>query len=153
MIKINIIAVGKLKEKYLKDACLEYIKRISRYFTLEIIEVQDYVDRGLEEQLKNLEAPQIIQKLKGRIVLLDIEGEQIKSEELASYIEGEATRGFSEITFVIGGSRGVASSIKERADKTISFGKITYPHQLIRVTLLEQIYRAGTIIKRENYHK
>lgn len=153
MIKINVIAVGRLKEKYLKDACLEYIKRISRYFTLEIIEVPDYADKGSEEQLKNLEATLILQKLKGKVVLLEIEGEQVKSEDIALYIDSEATKGFSEISFVIGGCRGVANSVKDKADKTISFGKITYPHQLIRVILLEQIYRAGTIIKRENYHK
>ena len=153
MIKINIIAVGKLKEKYWQEACKEYLKRMPRYFSMEITEVPDYTDRGSEDSLTQLEAPAILSKIKGKLVLLDKEGEGISSEGLAEFIQEEANKGISELSFVIGGSRGVSSEVKSKASKIISFGKITFPHQLMRVVLLEQIYRAGTIMKRENYHK
>jgi len=153
LIKINIIAVGKLKEKYWQEACKEYLKRMPRYFAMEITEVPDYTDRGSEDALTQLEAPAILSKIKGKLVLLDKEGEGISSEGLAEFIQEEANKGISELTFVIGGSRGVSSEVKSKASKIISFGKITFPHQLMRVVLLEQIYRAGTIMKRENYHK
>jgi 23S rRNA (pseudouridine1915-N3)-methyltransferase len=153
LIKINIIAVGKLKEKFWVEACGEYIKRMPRYFSMEIIEVPDYIDRGSEEQLTQLEAPAILSKIKGKLILLDKEGESISSEGLSEYIQEEANKGISELSFVIGGSRGVSPDVKNKASKIISFGKITFPHQLMRVVLLEQIYRAGTIMKKENYHK
>ena len=153
MIKLNIVAVGKLKEKFWVDAINEYVKRTSKYATLTIIECPEGVDEGNAERLQKQEESGILKKIKGYCVLLAIDGELIKSEDLASLIERESTKGNSEFTFVIGGSRGVSDAVRKRADKLISFGRVTYPHQLMRVMLSEQLYRATTIINKTNYHK
>ncbi len=153
MIKLNIVAVGKLKEKFWVDAINEYVKRTSKYATLTIIECPEGVDEGNAERLQKQEESGILKKIKGYCVLLAIDGELIKSEDLASLIERESTKGNSEFTFVIGGSRGVSDAVRKRADKLISFGRVTYPHQLMRVILSEQLYRATTIINKTNYHK
>jgi len=153
MIKLNIVAVGKLKEKFWVDAINEYVKRTSKYATLTIIECPEGVDEGNTERLQKQEESGILKKIKGYCVLLAIDGELIKSEDLASLIERESTKGNSEFTFVIGGSRGVSDAVRKRADKLISFGRVTYPHQLMRVILSEQLYRATTIINKTNYHK
>ena len=153
MIKLNIVAVGKLKEKFWVDTINEYVKRTSKYATLTIIECPEGVDEGNAERLQKQEESGILKKIKGYCVLLAIDGELIKSEDLASLIERESTKGNSEFTFVIGGSRGVSDAVRKRADKLISFGRVTYPHQLMRVILSEQLYRATTIINKTNYHK
>ena len=153
MIKLNVVAVGKLKEKFWVDAINEYVKRTSKYATLTITECPEGVDEGNAERLQKQEESGILKKIKGYCVLLAIDGELIKSEDLASLIERESTKGNSEFTFVIGGSRGVSDAVRKRADKLISFGRVTYPHQLMRVILSEQLYRATTIINKTNYHK
>ena len=153
MIKLNIVAVGKLKEKFWTDAINEYVKRISKYATLSVIECPEGVDEGNAERLQKQEESGILKKIKGYCVLLAIDGDLIKSEDLANLIERESTKGNSEFTFVIGGSRGVSDAVRKRADKLISFGRVTYPHQLMRVILSEQLYRATTIINKTNYHK
>lgn len=153
MIKLNIIAVGKLKEKFWVDAIAEYKKRISKYAELNVIECPEGVDEGNAQRLQAQEESGILKKIKGYCVLLAIDGDAIKSEDLASMIEKESTKGNSEFSFIIGGSRGVSEGIRKRADKLISFGRVTYPHQLMRVILSEQLYRAMTIINKTNYHK
>ena len=153
MIKLNVVAVGKLKEKFWVEAIAEYKKRISKYAELNIIECPEGVDEGNAERLQKQEEGGILKKIKGYCVLLAIDGDLIKSEDLASLIERESTKGNSEFTFVIGGSRGVSEEIRKRANKLISFGRVTYPHQLMRVILSEQLYRATTIINKTNYHK
>lgn len=153
MIKLNVVAVGKLKEKFWVDAINEYVKRISKYATLTIIECPEGIDEGNAERLQKQEESGILKKIKGYCVLLAIDGELIKSEDLATLIEKESSKGNSEFTFVIGGSRGVSDAVRQRANKLISFGRVTYPHQLMRVILSEQLYRATTIINKTNYHK
>lgn len=153
MIRINIVAVGKLKEKYWKDAISEYSKRMKRYYNLSIIEVNEYSSSKNIEVIKAQEGEAILSKTRGKIVLLDIQGDMVSSEEISSFIQDYAIKGTSEITFIIGGSHGVSDQVKGSADKIISFGKVTYPHQMVRLILMEQIYRAGTIMNKENYHK
>ncbi len=153
MIKLNIVAVGKLKEKFWVEAIAEYKKRLSKYAELNVIECPEGNDEGNAQRLQKQEESGILKKIKGYCVLLAIEGDLIKSEDIASLIEKESTLGNSEFTFVIGGSRGVSEEVKKRADKLISFGRVTYPHQLMRVILSEQLYRAMTIINKTNYHK
>ena len=153
MIKLNVVAVGKLKEKFWVEAIAEYKKRISKYAELNIIECPEGVDEGNAERLQKQEEGGILKKIKGYCVLLAIDGDLIKSEDLASLIERESTKGNSEFTFVIGGSRGVSEDVRKRSNKLISFGRVTYPHQLMRVILSEQLYRATTIINKTNYHK
>jgi 23S rRNA (pseudouridine1915-N3)-methyltransferase len=153
MIRINIVAVGKLKEKYWKDAISEYSKRMQKYFNLNIIEVNEYSNSKNIEVIKEQEGQAILSKVKGKTVLLDIKGDLVSSEDLSSFIEESAVKGESEITFIIGGSNGVSEQVKDKSDKIISFGKVTYPHQMTRLILIEQIYRAGTIMNNESYHK
>lgn len=153
MIKLNIVAVGKLKEKFWADAIKEYVKRISKYAELTITECPEGNDEGNAERLQRQEEAGILKKLKGYVVLMAINGEMVSSEQLADLIERECTRGNSEFTFVIGGSRGVSAEVRKRANKLLSFGRVTYPHQLMRVILSEQLYRATTIINKTSYHK
>lgn len=153
MIKLNVVAVGKLKEKFWVDAINEYKKRISKYAEIYVIECPEGVDEGNAERLQKQEEAGILKKIKGYCVLMAIEGDMVKSEDLASLIERESTKGTSEFTFIIGGSRGVSDAVRARANKLISFGRVTYPHQLMRVILVEQLYRANTIIHKTNYHK
>lgn len=151
MIRLNILAVGRLKEKFWRDATEEYRKRIQKYGTLTITEVADLPD-GTDRQ-KEEEGKQILAKTKGYTVLLDLRGDAVTSEQLAGIISDKSVYGISEFTFIIGGSRGVSAEVAEKADKIISFGAITYPHQLMRVILAEQLYRALTIINKTGYHK
>lgn len=153
MIKLNVVAVGKLKEKFWVDAIKEYQKRISKYAELTIFECPEGNDEGNAERLQKQEENGILKKIKGYVVLMAIEGDMLKSEDIATLIERESTQGNSEFTFIIGGSRGVSEEIKKRANKLISFGRVTYPHQLMRVILCEQLYRATTIINKTSYHK
>ena len=158
--KITVITVGKIKEKYLEDAIAEYSKRLSRYCKLEIIQVADEKtpDRAsevVETQIKDKEGERILSHIKDTayVVALAIEGKMISSEELAELIEGLGVRGESHIQFVIGGSLGLSKKVLERADYKLSFSRMTFPHQLMRVILLEQIYRSYRIVNGEPYHK
>lgn len=150
MIKINLIAVGNIKQKYYTDAVNEYKKRISRYANLQVIEVKEFADN---ERTLELEELAILKNIKGKAILFDLEGQQISSEELAVIFEKSALYGDSEISFVIGGSRGVSENVKNTIKEKIAFGKVTYPHQLMRVIALEQIYRALSINAGSEYHK
>lgn len=143
---ITLIVVGKLKERFWKDACAEYEKRLSGYAKLRIVEIPD---RGIE-----FESEEIV-RLAGssHLILLAIQGAQRSSEGIAERLDELRTHGVSDIAFAIGGSNGVNESVYERADETLSFGKITLPHNLARVVLLEQIYRAFKIMRNEPYHK
>lgn len=158
--KITVITVGKIKEKYLEDAIAEYSKRLSRYCKLEIIQVADEKtpDRAsevVETQIKDKEGERILSHIKDTayVVALAIEGKMISSEELAELIDGLGVRGESHIQFVIGGSLGLSKKVLERADYKLSFSRMTFPHQLMRVVLLEQVYRSYRIISGEPYHK
>ena len=150
---IRIITVGNIKEKYLKEAIEEYKKRISKYTNIEIIELKD---EGLfeEEKTRRIEAERIEKKIGERdyIITLEIEGKELTSEEFAEKIRTIQIEN-SNITFIIGGSYGLDDSIKNKANLHLSFSKMTFPHQLFRVILLEQIYRAYKINNNESYHK
>ena len=158
--KITLITVGKIKEKYLADAIAEYSKRLSRYCKLEIVQVADEKtpDRAsevMEEQIKDKEGEKILAHVKdgAYVIALAIDGRMVSSEELAEFIDGLGVRGESHIQFVIGGSLGLSKKVLSRADYKLSFSKMTFPHQLMRVILLEQIYRSYRIISGEPYHK
>ena len=160
MIKINVISVGKIKEKYLKDACAEYLKRLMGFAKVNVIEVgefrsSDNPSSAEIEQVKQKEGEAIIAKIpKGSFVIsMCIEGGQLSSEELSQKLSSITLNGISEITFIIGGSFGLSDEVKTASDLRLSFGKITLPHQLMRVVLLEQIYRAFTIMNNTKYHK
>ncbi|MDO4431761.1 MAG: 23S rRNA (pseudouridine(1915)-N(3))-methyltransferase RlmH [Aerococcaceae bacterium] len=158
--QIEIICVGKLKEKYLKQGIDEYLKRLSAYATVTITEVSD---EPTAEQMSateihhvlEKEADKISQRLSNdrQIIVLAIEGKLVTSEELASQLDNFATYGQSKVTFIIGGSLGLADKLKQRAHLKVSFGRITLPHQLMRLVLVEQIYRAFRIMKGHAYHK
>ena len=157
---ITIIAVGKLKETYLKQGINEYKKRLSSYANLEIIEVQDErAPDGLSISeatiIKQLEGERILSKINPDtyVIALAIEGKHLSSEQFAANLDKLATYGNSKIAFIIGGSVGLSQRVLERANETLSFSKMTFPHQLMRLILLEQIYRAFRIIRGEPYHK
>lgn len=158
---IKIIAVGKIKEKFYKEAIDEYLKRMQAYNKLEIIEVADEMaaetlsEKELE-QVKEKEGERILGKISKEdyVVSLEILGKQMDSIEFAKFIENEMAEGFGRnLVFIIGGSNGLAKEVSQRSNKKLSFGKMTYPHQLMRVILTEQIYRAYRIINRHPYHK
>ena len=156
---ITVITVGKLKEKYLKEAVLEYSKRLSRFVKLEIIEIPDCKIPENESKSQELsvlekEGDLILSKIKpnSHLICMCIEGKQLSSTEIADEIESISMTK-SHITFVIGGSLGIADKVKNMADLKLSFGKITLPHQLMRVILLEQVFRGFKIINNETYHK
>ena len=158
--KITIIGVGRLKEKYWQAAVEEYSKRLSKYVKLEIIEVSDEKTPDnasdiVNEQIKNKEGERILSAIKddAYVCALAIEGKMLDSVELSEKIERLGIEGTSNITFVIGGSLGLADAVLKRADYKLSFSRMTFPHQLMRVILLEQIYRAYRIMKNEPYHK
>ena len=147
---IKIICVGKIKETYFKDALKEYEKRLSKYTKLEIIELPDYSYDEKKEVVE--EGKNILNKIseKDFVVTLEINGKNLSSEELSDFINKNISR---NITFVIGSSNGLSSSVLDRSDYRLSFSKLTFPHQLFRVILLEQIYRSFKIIHNEAYHK
>ncbi|OZG64395.1 50S rRNA methyltransferase [Bifidobacterium hapali] len=158
--RIDIIAVGKVKESYLRDAIAEYSKRLSRYCKLEIIEVADektpeHASEGVERQIKAKEGERIAKYVRddAYVIALTIDGRMLSSEGLADEINQLGLRGVSHIQLVIGGSIGLDDAIVRRADYRLSFSKMTFPHQLMRVILLEQIYRAYKINAHEPYHK
>ena len=155
--KFRIVAVGKIKETYLKDAIAEYVKRISRFATVEIVEVEEFLLKGAPsdkeiEQAKRAEGQAILAKLEGYAVAMDIDGKQLSSEQFSSHIM-EQKQFNSTFTFVIGGSNGLSDEVKSAAKLRCSFGKITLPHQLFRVIMLEQLYRACCIEHNVAYHK
>ena len=150
---IKIICVGKIKEKYLRDAIEEYKKRLSKYTKLEIIEVSDMDNQSIDIVL--LKEKELIEKyidVRDFVITLEIEGNMLSSEELAKKIDSIFNNN-SNITFIIGGSYGLHQDIKNRSNYKLSFSKLTFPHQLFRVNLLEQIYRAFKINNNEEYHK
>lgn len=153
VMKINIVCVGKIKEKFFTDAINEYLKRISRFADLKIIEVDEASKLSNLEQKSKVEGEKLLQKCSGVIVALDGGGKLLSSTEIADYIHKKEVQGESTISFVIGGSNGLSKELLSRADLILSFGKITFPHQLFRVVLTEQIYRALTIIEGLPYHK
>ena len=150
---IKIICVGKIKEKYLRDAIEEYKKRLSKYTKLEIIEVNDIDNSNIDIVL--LKEKELIEKhigIKDFVITLEIEGNMLNSVELAKKIDNIFNTN-STITFIIGGSLGLHQDIKNRSNYKLSFSKLTFPHQLFRVNLLEQIYRVFKINNNESYHK
>ncbi len=157
--KIVVVCVGKIKEKYFRDAVSEYSKRLGKYVNLEIIEAADEkapenLSGAEEEIVKGKEGERVLRALKGGYtVVLAIGGKKMTSVEFSDFIRKSMVRGISQINFVIGGSLGLSKSVLESADILLSFSDMTFPHQLMRVILLEQIYRAQRIMKNEPYHK
>ena len=157
---ITILCVGKIKENYFRDAISEYEKRLSRYAKVKIVEVKDEKtpDRASlkeEEEIKNTEGQRLLEKLPENeyIVALTLDGKAYSSTEMADHIQDLQVSGKSGITFIIGGSLGLSSEVIKRADEKWSFSRLTFPHQLMRVILLEQIYRSFRILHNEPYHK
>ena len=158
--KISIYCVGKIKEKFFSDAIAEYSKRLSRYCTLEIIEVQDEktpdgAGEAIEQKIKEKEGEKLLARFKEGcfLIALAIKGKKLSSEALASEIEELGNRGTGHIGFVIGGSLGLSEEVLKKCDMKLSFSDMTFPHQLMRVILLEQIYRSYRIISGAPYHK
>lgn len=158
--KITLITVGKIKEKYLKDAISEYSKRLSKYCKLEIIEVADektpdQAGEAVENNIRTKEGQRILKYIRDDmyVITLEIAGKMLTSEELSEKIGKLGLQGKSNIAFVIGGSIGLGKEVMARSDYALSFSKMTFPHQLMRVILLEQIYRSFKILKGETYHK
>lgn len=160
IMKITIIAVGKLKEKYWKQAIAEYEKRLSAYTKIDIIEVPDekapetMSDKEIE-QVKEKEGQRILAKVKPQstVITLEIQGKMLSSEGLAKELGQRMTQGASDFTFIIGGSNGLHQDVMKRSNFALSFSKMTFPHQMMRVVLLEQVYRAFKINRGEAYHK
>lgn len=158
--RISIVCVGKIKESFYREALAEYGKRLGRYCRLELIEVADEktpdgAGAAMEEQIKEKEAQRILEKLKPDMYVctLEIEGRRFSSEGLAEWLKQLTVNGTSHIAFVIGGSLGLHRSVRQRADLALSFSDMTFPHQLMRVILTEQIYRCFRILNGEPYHK
>ena len=158
--KITIVSVGKLKEKYLKQGIQEFLKRLSSYAKVEIIEVADEkapenLSEAEEKQVKDKEGERILRAISPDtyVITLEIEGKMLSSEQLAKKMDELATYGKSKVAFVIGGSLGISEAVQQRSDFAISFSKMTFPHQLMRLVLLEQVYRGFRINRGEPYHK
>lgn len=158
--KITCVVVGKIKEKYFTDAIKEYSKRLGRYCKLEIVELADEktpdgASEAEELAIREKEGERILKTLKddAYVIALAIEGKMLDSVELSRKIESLGISGTSHIAFVIGGSLGLAPAVMKRADYALSFSRMTFPHQLMRVVLLEQLYRSYRIMKNEPYHK
>ncbi len=155
--KINIVCVGNIKEKYFLDACDEYLKRLSKFHSITVTEVAEEklgknANAGDIDKVKEKESERIEKHLKGHTILLDVKGAKYTSEEFSKKLDNLQNT-TSTITFVIGGSYGVSENFKNRCDDRLSFSAFTFPHQLMRVILLEQIYRATTISNNITYHK
>lgn len=151
--KINIVCVGKIKEKYFTDAILEYKKRLSKFAELTVIEVPEETNEQNIEKKCEKESKLLLEKCDGIIIAMDQNGKLVSSPDIASFIQKQMVSGQSVFSFVIGGSNGLSEEIKKRANAVFSFGKITFPHQLFRVVLAEQIYRAISINNGLPYHK
>jgi 23S rRNA (pseudouridine1915-N3)-methyltransferase len=159
-VQLEILAVGKLKERYLKQGVEEYLKRLRPYARVNVVEVPEEKPTGSlsaaeETRIKEREGERILTRLHPdtHVIALAIEGDSLSSEELAGYINRLATYGQSRLSFIIGGSVGLSPDVLDRADRLLSFSKMTFPHQLIRLILLEQLYRSFKIIRGETYHK
>lgn len=157
MVTVHLICVGNLKEKYLKNALAEYEKRLGRFCKFNLIELPEHkvlgkLNDSLILQIKQAEGTKILEKVQGYVVLLEVLGKQLTSPQLAKKIE-EISFTESTISFVIGGSYGVSDEVKQNANLLLSFSKMTFPHQLMRVIAIEQIYRAFTILNNMPYHK
>lgn len=159
-VNITIVTIGKLKEKYLIQGINEYLKRLTAYAKVDMIELADEkapenLSESEMEQVKQKEGERILSKLSDdtHVIALAIEGKMKSSEQLADDLENLATYGKSKIAFVIGGSLGLSKDVMKRANDTLSFSKMTFPHQLMRLILVEQVYRAFRIIRNEPYHK
>lgn len=158
--KITILAVGKLKEKYWKQAIAEYEKRLGAYSKIEMIEVPDekapetMSDKEIE-QVKEKEGQRLLAKIKPQatVITLEIQGKMLSSEGLAKELQQRMTQGQSDFVFVIGGSNGLHQDVLNRSNYALSFSKMTFPHQMMRVVLIEQVYRAFKIMRGETYHK
>lgn len=157
---IRVVCIGKLKEKYWTEAVSEYSKRLGRYCDLEILQLKesrlaDKASRADEQNVIYEEGQTILKNIKegSYVITLEIRGKELSSEGLAEKVQQLQLEGKSDITFVIGGSLGLSPEVSKRADFKLSFSKMTFPHQMMRVILLEQIYRAFKIIKNETYHK
>ncbi len=148
MKKVRIVCVGKIKESYLRDGIAEYAKRLSRYCEVKFVEIADYSVNSVQR-----ESEHILSSLGEYNVLCDIRGKLVTSERFSKMIDDAYSLKASEITFIIGGSYGVSDEVKKRCDELVSFGAVTYPHQLMRLILCEQIYRAFTISEHTPYHK
>ena len=155
MIEINVISVGNIKEKYLQELIADYKKRISKYALISLTELKDESNKINENTVKEIEGERILASIKDGfyVVLLDLKGVMLDSVEFSKKIDEISTYYSSKIAFVIGGSFGVSEDVKKRADLKISFSKMTFPHQLAKGILLEQIYRSFKILKNESYHK
>jgi len=151
--RINIIAVGKIKENYFVDAIGEYQKRISRFADFKIIEVCEAPQNKSVKEQQIIESKSLIEKATGYVIALDPKGKKLSSENLAELFQNKCTEGKSEFSLLIGGSHGLSDEVKEKVDYKISFSDLTFPHQLFRVMLSEQVYRALTIINNVPYHK
>lgn len=158
--KITIACVGKIKEKFYTMAIDEYMKRLSAYANVDIMQTDDEkapenLSPAQEEQIRSREAQRLLKGIKDSsyVIALDIGGKQLDSVELSRFIDDTLSRGSSHLTFVIGGSLGLGKEIRERADYFLSFSKMTFPHQLMRVILLEQLYRSQRISHNQPYHK
>ncbi|WP_238546042.1 23S rRNA (pseudouridine(1915)-N(3))-methyltransferase RlmH [Tumebacillus flagellatus] len=157
---INLLTVGKLKEKYWVGAVEEYKKRLSSYAKVTVVEIPDEptpdnASPAQEEQIKRKEAEKLLSKVGERdyVIALAIEGKSLTSEEFAEHLDKMANQGYSTFTFVIGGSLGLHETVLQRANYKLSFSKFTFPHQMVRVVLLEQVYRAFRIQRGEPYHR
>lgn len=160
MVNIFVVCVGKLKEKYWTEAVAEYSRRLGSYCRLEIVELKesrlpDRAGAAEEEAVKEAEGEEILKRLKDNmyVVSLEIDGKPLSSESLADRLEQLTVDGISSIAFVIGGSLGLSKAVSKRADFRLSFSRMTFPHQMMRVILLEQLYRSFKIIRNETYHK
>ncbi|WP_042220980.1 23S rRNA (pseudouridine(1915)-N(3))-methyltransferase RlmH [Oceanobacillus manasiensis] len=158
--KITLVSVGKLKEKYLKQGIQEYMKRLSAYAKVDIVEVADEkAPENMSEaemlEVKRKEGERILSHISQDtyVITLEINGKMLSSEQLATKMDELATYGKSKIAFVIGGSLGISDEVQKRSDLALSFSKMTFPHQVMRLILLEQVYRAFRIIRGEPYHK
>ena len=151
--KINIIAIGKIKEKYFTDAIAEYLKRASRFAEVKVVELPDAPQGKTPAEQQRIESEQLLSKAKGYIVAMDFRGKEFSSEQLAALIKTKCNDGESEFSFLIGGSHGHTDDLRSRANLVLSFGKPTFPHQLFRVMLCEQVYRALSINANLPYHK
>ena len=152
--KITILAVGKLKEKYWKQAIAEYEKRLGAYSKIEMIEVPD--EKAPETMSdKEIERQRLLAKIKPQatVITLEIQGKMLSSEGLAKELQQRMTQGQSDFVFVIGGSNGLHQDVLNRSNYALSFSKMTFPHQMMRVVLIEQVYRAFKIMRGEAYHK
>lgn len=160
IMKITLLTVGKIKEKYLVQGIEEYRKRLGRYCKLEIVEVPDdktpyKASNAVEEQIRNVEGKRLMRYIRedDHVTALAIQGKMLDSMKLSGFIENLGIQGKSSLVFVIGGSLGLSQEVLGRADYSLSFSKMTFPHQLMRMILLEQIYRGFRIMQNEPYHK